>query len=324
MFFSIGVLLHIQIWSFPFNTGGTWALAQLGSLMRDAGHKVTVTLPGESISGGVDVIIAPEIALEKLCTVRGPVRVLWWLSVDHAYWHPRRDQLYDQIGPRMLDLVDAIARRRLNALLRDSGQRDILHAVQSEYARSHIRRVLDVEPLMLTDFLTDLDTLAAPAELQMRARCVAYNPAKGLPTTQRAIRALDGIATFQPLQALTHAETIELLKGCLIYLDLGEHPGRDRLPREAAVAGCVVLVGKRGAAANNIDIPIPDEYKLPVPWRFKKADPVVRRICDVIADPVAHQAPMKHIVQTVLQQESVFRKEVGGLLAELRRRLQMQ
>jgi len=174
---------------------------------------------------------------------------------------------------------------------------------------------------MLTDFLTDLAALAAPAEPEVRARCVAYNPTKGLPATQRVIRALDGVVTFHPIEALTHAETVELLKGSLIYLDLGEHPGRDRLPREAAVAGCVVLVGKRGAAINSIDVPIPDEFKLPTPWRFKKADAVVRRICDVIADPVAHQAQMKHIVETVLQQEGVFRQEVEGLLAELERRL---
>ena len=289
--------------------------------MRDAGHKVTVTLPSESVSGGVDVVIAPEVALKDLCALRGPIRVLWWLSVDNAYWRLRRDQLYDQLGPRLLDLVDAAARHRLHALLRDPGQRDILHAAQSEYARLHIRRVLDLEPLMLTDFLTDLATLAAPAGLEMRARCVAYNPAKGLPATQRVIRALDGLVTFQPVEALTHAETVELLKGSLIYLDLGGHPGRDRLPREAAVAGCVVLVGKRGSAANGIDIPIPDEYKLPVPWRFEKAGAVVRRIYDVIADPVAHQAPMKQIVQTVLHQESVFRQEVESLLAELQRRL---
>ena len=290
--------------------------------MRDAGHKVTVTLPGESVSADVDVVIAPEVALEDLCDLRGPVRVLWWLSVDRAYWRPRGpDQLYDQIGPRLLELVDAVVRRRLNTLLRNPGHEDILHAAQSEYARSHIRRVLDLEPLMLTDFLTDLTMLAAPARPQMRARCVAYNPAKGLSATQRVIRALDGIVTFQPIEALTHAETLELLKSSLIYLDLGSHPGRDRLPREAAVAGCVVLVGKRGAAANGVDIPIPDEYKLPVPWRFKKADAVVRRICEVIADPIAYQAPMKHIVQTVQQQESVFRQEVEGLLAELQRRL---
>ena len=313
--------MHIQIWSFPVNTGGPWALAQLGSLMRDAGHKVTVTLPGKSVSGGVDVVIAPEVAVQDLCDLRGPVRVLWWLSVDNAYWRPRRDQLYDQFGPRLLDLVDAVARRRLHALLRDPGQRDILHAAQSEYARSHIRRVLDREPLMLTDFLTDLTMSAAPTGVERRARYVAYNPAKGLPATERVIRALDGVATFQPIKGLTHAETVELLKGSLIYLDLGSHPGRDRLPREAAVAGCVVLVGKRGAAANGIDIPVPDEYKLPVPWRLEKADAVMRRICDVIADPVAHQASMKHIVQTVLKQESVFRQEVEGLLAELQRRL---
>ena len=31
-------------------------------------------------------------------------------------------------------------------------------------------------------------------------------------------------------------------------VDLGHHPGKDRLPREAALAGCVTVVGRAGAA----------------------------------------------------------------------------
>jgi hypothetical protein len=313
--------VHVQVWSFNVDTGGPWALAQLASALRDAGHQASVTLPGEQVPG-VDVVIAPEISLSQLCAVRGPLRVLWWLSVDNAYWCRRRDQLYDQLGPRLLDRVDAVARRRTYAKLREPAQRDILHAAQSEFARSHVRAVIGTEPLILTDYLTDLPALTTPVEPGSRDRRVAYNPAKGLPATQRVIRELDGAVDFVPIKGLTHAGTIQLLRRSLVYLDLGSHPGRDRLPREAALAGCIVLVGLRGAAVNGIDMPIPGDYKLRVPWRRQDATAAAARIREVTADPDSHPPQMEDAVRNILGQEIAFRREVDGLVAELHRRLE--
>jgi len=43
-----------------------------------------------------------------------------------------------------------------------------------------------------------------------------------------------------------------------LYVDFGKHPGKDRMPREAAVHGCCIITGRRGAAGNPFDIPIPN------------------------------------------------------------------
>ena len=48
----------------------------------------------------------------------------------------------------------------------------------------------------------------------------------------------------------------------MLYVDFGHHPGRDRLPREAALAGCCVITGRKGAAGNSVDLAIPVEYKI--------------------------------------------------------------
>ena len=53
-----------------------------------------------------------------------------------------------------------------------------------------------------------------------------------------------------------------VMRGARLYVDFGPHPGRDRMPREAAVHGCCVLTGRRGSAANSADLPIPDWYKV--------------------------------------------------------------
>jgi hypothetical protein len=50
-----------------------------------------------------------------------------------------------------------------------------------------------------------------------------------------------------------------------VYLDFGHHPGKDRIPREAAISGCCVLTNREGAAGNDRDIPIPDTYKFSDP-----------------------------------------------------------
>jgi len=48
----------------------------------------------------------------------------------------------------------------------------------------------------------------------------------------------------------------------MMYIDFGTHPGKDRIPREAALRNCIVLTNRNGAADNNVDVPIPNEYKI--------------------------------------------------------------
>ena len=47
-----------------------------------------------------------------------------------------------------------------------------------------------------------------------------------------------------------------------IYIDFGEHPGMDRLPREAAINGLIVITNKAGAAFYKEDVGIKEKYKV--------------------------------------------------------------
>ena len=60
---------------------------------------------------------------------------------------------------------------------------------------------------------------------------------------------------------MTNEEVRGLLKSSKCYVDFGNHPGKDRFPREAAICGCMVVTGKRGSAAYAEDVCIPEEYK---------------------------------------------------------------
>jgi hypothetical protein len=58
---------------------------------------------------------------------------------------------------------------------------------------------------------------------------------------------------------MSRKEVISSLTSSKIYLDLGIHPGTDRIPREAALLGCVIVTNKRGSAGNKIDVDIDEE-----------------------------------------------------------------
>ena len=63
------------------------------------------------------------------------------------------------------------------------------------------------------------------------------------------------------LEHLSTEEVVTLLRSSKVYIDFGNHPGKDRFPREAAISGCCIITGRRGAAGNSIDISINEKYK---------------------------------------------------------------
>ena len=119
---------------------------------------------------------------------------------------------------------------------------------------------------------------------------VLYNPHKGMHYTDELIRRCSGRRpgsgkagvgsgngddgrskrmTFAPIGSGLHgrhrlppSSVSALLRRARIYVDFGPHPGMDRLPREAALAGCLVVTNREGAARYKEDVPIPEEYRV--------------------------------------------------------------
>src|SRR5690606_31379367 len=61
-----------------------------------------------------------------------------------------------------------------------------------------------------------------------------------------------------------------------LYVDFGYHPGKERMPREACLMRCCLIIGKDGSAAYDEDMPIPMQY------RFEKEDKYIPEIVERI------------------------------------------
>lgn len=197
---------------------------------------------GATVSSGVadaeeSIIVIPEVMTSLVWRFPRARKAIWWLSVDNYFkWQHLNP------GPSVLE-----------------PQPDLVHLCQSHYAFDFLARRGAVPRLMLTDFLTTRVFWAAPAVERVPA--VAFNPKKAPETTQRLIAAGSG-RIWLPLEGLDKEALAEVLRQVRVYVDFGPHPGRDRIPREAALCGALVVTGRRGAAAFAADIPIPECFRL--------------------------------------------------------------
>ena len=95
---------------------------------------------------------------------------------------------------------------------------------------------------------------------------IVYNPFKGVHYTDSIIKRSSAKFTFTPIgsieKRISPSDVTKMLNSAKVYIDFGPHPGMDRLPREAALCGCIVITNMQGAAFYNDDVPIPAEYKV--------------------------------------------------------------
>jgi len=196
-------------------------------------------------------LIVPEVDTHLLRQYKHIQKVIWWLSVDNYELATSKKTLFlEKLG----------VYRRFNFNLK-SHRRDVKHLCQSYYAQQFLDSK-GIDSFYLSDYLSVdiIDGALSQSNQHERKDIVLYNPKKGFEFTKKLIDAAPHYS-WVPIENMTPKEVVKLLLTAKVYIDFGYHPGKDRFPREAAISGCCVITGKRGSAANQIDIPIPDTYK---------------------------------------------------------------
>ncbi len=211
-------------------------------------------------------------------------KFLWWLSVDNYYCN------YDELCLKDIFVWNRKAGKRIliyrikrflhgyNDFRRKISLKKVaIHSTccgyQSEYIRRHLLNngFKDIVPLfdyINTDYINT-------SLLKDREDIVLYNPSKGFEFTQQLI-ALAPDIQWLALKGYTRKQLVDLLKKAKVYIDFGNHPGKDRLPRECAMNGCCIITGKRGSAAYYEDVSIPDIYKFDE--RIVRKEDVIKKI----------------------------------------------
>ena len=200
------------------------------------------------------IVIFSEIYLNKIDDFKKAKRIVWWMSVDNC--ESQMNVLDCLKSSGLIQTLKWIIKG--NFIVKKQKYLADLHLYQSEYARLFLQKQGLKNVLPLSDYINDSFFLS---EQKFKKENIAlYNPRKGINITKKIISATSDIK-WVPLQNLTTKEVGELLRKGKLYIDFGHHPGKDRFPREAVTCGCCVITGRKGAANNSEDIPIPQKYK---------------------------------------------------------------
>ncbi len=184
------------------------------------------------------IIVIPEINIEKVTQYTKAKMYLWWLSVDNFFHH------IDKHLVEYMNLINKVS----------------LHMCQSYYSIDFIKKcgIPKYKIVEVSDY-----TIVSSDSQKNKENIVLYNPAKGFFYTYGLINQFcDNNISFIALEKLKLEQVSDLMSRAKVYIDFGGHPGKDRMPREAAVKGCIVITGQKGSAKNEIDVGIPPKYKI--------------------------------------------------------------
>ena len=277
-------------------TGGPEALHQLGdAINRQGGKAKAVYINSENkivkngklfrykkyrirpakeiIDNSLNVIVFPELYVSFGSHLEHIQRCIWWLSVNYG------------------------VQNKIN--FESEG---IFHLAQSHYALDYLKnqKAKNIYPLF--------DYLAIKKLNRKKEDYITYNPTKGIKTTEQLINKLPDFR-FVPLRNLSVQQLSATLAKSKIYIDFGDHPGKDRIPREAALNGNIVITGKKGSANYFEDVPIKDTFKI--------TDSDIESICNQIQFSMANYQQeinlFRYYQRVILSQKKEFFIQVQRL-----------
>jgi hypothetical protein len=252
-------------------SGGPEALHQLATAISDLGGKVSVmyfldetryditkdkfiSINPPKISGNLydqypvnqvtefaltdsTMVILSESYTFLATQIPTVTKAIWWLSVDYSF----------------LSKLELLPKNYAADFFK---QTQIQHFYQSQYANHALQLHGAKQRFALSDYV---NIQFNPSTYAQSRNTIAFYPLKGKEIAQRFAQLYNDLQ-FVAIQNMTRSQVDQTLSQAGIYIDFGNHPGKDRVPREAARAGAVVLLRKHGSAKFFEDHPLADEY----------------------------------------------------------------
>lgn len=329
-------------------TGGPETMHQAAMLLANEGESVgmyyinphTMNVPDRFKQYGVqsvdhiedhenNIIIVPETLTYVLYKFHRIRKCIWWLSRDNYFNTDARQLVKWRMEvhhwPRLLTPI-AWATLACKGKIHfnryhfeDEGT--YFHAYNCELAHQYLLEngVPEDRTLYLCGPLNEafFEKAQSPRKSN-RENIILYNPNKGIEFTDKIISAAKSVnlrAEFIALRGMTPDQISELMSRAKIYMDFGNFPGPERIPREAVTMGCNIITSRNGAAANNVDVPIPDELK------FCDSENCIPGIINTLEDMLARYDEYYHYYdayrEKVVRQVTLFQENIKLFLERI-------
>lgn len=260
-----------------------------------------------------NMLVLPEVYFDWMYRYGAIKYGFWWMSVDNHFKHSHWLDcflFYRDWKTRLLRSYFNIKKNVRNTLaeMRRDHER-IYHFYQSAYAQNFLYNSGMGRLIPLGDYINPATYTAADqtASQPERENIILYNPLKGLKFTRRLIRANPDIE-FIPLKGFTRQQLNDLMRRAKLYIDFGNFPGKDRLPREAVMNGMCIITGTEGASKFYEDVAIDSDYKYPVKSRNIPA--ISRKIREIFEDFDTHSSRFDTYRERIRREKQEFGTQI--------------
>ncbi len=122
----------------------------------------------------------------------------------------------------------------------------------------------------ISDYMNDAFTNETSSN-DVKENMVIYNPKKNDFFLEKIIQ-LSSSLNWVAVENLSPTQVSSLMAKAKVYIDFGYHIGKERMPREACLKDCCLIIGKDGSAKFKEDMPILDEF------HFEKSEKYIPQI----------------------------------------------
>ena len=283
--------------------------------------KYNVKIANRIIDSEENILVLPETFYEYARKYKKIRIACWWMSVDNFIKSDLRQQpikwykeksLFQNFRKIMHVALWHLPIQRFNIIqyLRDNQNR-VIHLYQSEYAKQYIISNQLPNYYPLCDYINPALFPNKPINRADKKDVIVYNPAKGLEFTIQLIQLLPEYK-FIALRGMNRDELNAAFNQAKLYIDFGNFPGKDRMPREAAVHDCCIITSRFGAAAYYEDVPILDKYKYEA--ELSNLQIIAKAIQEVIKNYSTLIDDFKGYKEIIYKEQKQFYKEIDSLL----------
>lgn len=221
-------------------------------------------------------------------------KIIWWLSVDNYFGYKFRSENHKllrsliKIPYNLISLFNRITKYKFGIFTLQeylqfyykfidiSEQKEVnqasFHLMQSYYAYDFFKQKLK-NIKILYDYQNEKIILNSKNIKHSKENLICYSH-----KCSDFIHLVKEKSNnkFIKLQNYNQKQIIDIFKKTKIYIDFGYHPGKDKMPREAALFNNCIITNRRGSAKNSVDIPISNNFK------FKEKKSNIQSIVNLI------------------------------------------
>jgi hypothetical protein len=237
--------------------------------------------------------------------------LFWWLSVDHFLikngFNPKivtKTNLKNKVKV----LINRSPYNRIKEIL--IKQQIKYHLFQSYYAKSFLESLYIRNVLPLSDYINP--NVIYKGEYLNKENIIIYNPQKGIEIIQYLMKYAPSHFRWIPIENMTPEQISKLLSTAKVYVDFGNHPGKDRIPREAVLNNCCIITNKIGSSKNHFDIPISNKYKFENP--IESSTQIYKLLQGIFNNFDQNLSKFDNYKKIIINEENLFEEQIDLLL----------